>query len=540
MDVKSERDELDIVDRLRSGQYTRRHVLRTAAMGAAGLGLGSGLIAFLEACASGGGGTTTAGGSLVFGLSSYPPSFNPFLNTGAAAQAILWSVHRGLVGYDSKGNIRGEIAETWDVQGASVYTFHLRKNAKFHNGDPVTAADVKYSLDFIRDTANAAYSYTDLKIISDVQAVDNNTVKVTLSQPSASFLPILAEPNIPMVSQKFAAANPNDWMGAGPFTIKSQQKGSSVVLSKFKDFYTAGVPKLDTIKFSAYPDDNLRVTALKAGDVDFIDYPPWNAMDDIKADPNLVLDTTDNGGFMYLQFNCGVAPFNNVKVRQAIGYAINRQDIVDAVFFKHGAPLYGWPVDPSSPYYDQSLASHFSYNPDKAKQLLASAGYSKGFSATLLSNSTYGMHKDTAQAVQNSLTQVGIKLDLKLPDWATRVSLGTKGQFEFAVEGGGGYYIDPDYLAILAQSGSPLDGPTNFDDPQIAELLKQGRASVDVATRKPIYTQLQSRLNDLSPLMFLCWRAQGYAYNKKVQGFLNPPGFLTFYVSYPMDVTSVK
>src|SRR4029077_8692243 len=116
-------------------RYSRRQVLRTAGLGAASIGLGSALLVYLEACATGSTGSTSSGGTLKFGLSSYPPSFNPFLNTGAAAQAVLWSIHRGLVGYDAKGGFRGEIAQAWDIPSNTEYVFHLRQNAVFHIGD---------------------------------------------------------------------------------------------------------------------------------------------------------------------------------------------------------------------------------------------------------------------------------------------------------------------------------------------------------------------------------------------------------------------
>ena len=319
-------------------------------------------------------------------------------------------------------------------------------------------------------------------------------------------------------------------VGCGPYTISSSERGTRIDLAAFPGFYKEGLPKSKTLSFIAYQDENLRVAALEAGDVDIIEYVPWQAMDQVEANPNLVLDSTD-GPFMYLLFNVTQGPLADPKVRDAVGYAIKREDVMAAAFFGRGAPLNGMPVPESSPFYNAELANHWSYNPDRAKELLAEAGYGDGFRATMLSTAQYGMHQDTAAVCQQYLQQVGIDVELNLPDWATRVDLGNKGQYDMAVMGTAGQYNDPDALAnfVDGRRGASFVRSHGFSDDALNDLLDQGQAAIDQTERKAIYDRWQARALETVPLVGINWRSQGYATQTSVQGFANIPGFLTFY-----------
>jgi len=234
---------------------------------------------------------------------------------------------------------------------------------------------------------------------------------------------------------------------------------------------------------------------------------------------------------MYLVFNANAKPFGDARVRRAIAHAIRRDEIVKAAFFGRGAGLEGLPVPEGTEFYNAKLAHGFAYDQAKAKSLLAEAGLAGGFSCKLLATAQYGMHKDTASVVQQHLGEIGIAVELVLPDWATRVSLGNKGQYEFAVQGSASDSNDPDGLASLLAGNLSPSYTRSFalDIPQVDQLLAAGRAEFDPAMRRAIYAELQSVYLDQAPLVGLAWRAQGYAMTKAVQGFHNMPGALTFY-----------
>ena len=288
-----------------------------------------------------------------------------------------------------------------------------------------------------------------------------------------------------------------------------------------------------------YADENLRVAALQSGDVDLIEYVPWQSMGAIEGNPSLSLQNTE-GPFMYLLFNGRSGPFADARVRLAVAHAIKREDIVKAAFFGRGSPLAGVPIPPGTPFYDAGLANGWATDIDKSKSLLAAAGLPNGFSCKLLGTSTYGMHKDTAAVMQQHLAAVGIQAELVLPDWATRVALGNRGQFELSLNGTTADSNDPDGLSsLLATNLSPsYVRSVGISIPRLDDLLAAGRAEFDQAMRKTIYDEMQRVALAKAPMVGLAWRAQGYGMSRAVNGFQNLPGALTFYSGTTLEQTS--
>ena len=205
--------------------------------------------------------------------------------------------------------------------------------------------------------------------------------------------------------------------------------------------------------------------------------------------------------------------------------------MIAAAFFGRGNVLGGIPLQKSSPFYDAKYQDRWGYDPDKAKALMKEAGKANGFNATLLSTAQYGMHKNTAEVVQQSLAAIGINVKLNLPDWAKRVTLGNRGQYDFAVMGSAGDFNDPDALTkfmdgSLSASYARSHG---FKDERISSLFAAGRQEADLEKRKVIYAELQQRALDQAPIIPINWRAQGYGFQNYVSGFTNIPGFLTFF-----------
>jgi peptide/nickel transport system substrate-binding protein len=470
----------------------------------------------------------TTPGKLVFGLSSYPPNFAPFANTGTAAATAKLMFHRGLLGYGPDGALRGELAERWEHTEDGAWVFHLR-DALFQNGQPVTSSDVAWTIEQIAAEKSTAYLRAECQRISKIETPDAKTVLFHTKEPMATLPLLLATFYVPIVA-KGTSEGMSPGVGAGPFRLVGQERGVSLDFEAFDKFYRPGEPKLKSVRMVAYADENARVAALQAGDVDLIEYVPWQSMTSIESDPKLSLQVTE-GPFMYLVFNANAKPFGDSRVRRAIGHAVRRDEIVKAAFFGRGAPLEGLPIPAGTEFYDASLAKGHAYDQAKAKALLAEAGLAGGFSCKLLSTAQYGMHKDTAAVVQQHLGEIGIQVELVLPDWPTRVALGNKGQYEFAVMGSGADSNDPDGLSgFLAGNLAPsYTRSFGIDIPRIDQLLAAGRAEFDAAKRHATYLELQKIFLDEAPFVGLAWRAQGYAMAKQVQGFHNMPGALTFY-----------
>lgn len=479
----------------------------------------------------------TTPGKLVFGLSSYPPSMAPWANAGTAAATAKLMFHRGLLGYGPDGVLRGELAETWEHAADGAWVFHLR-DALFQNGEKVTSADVAWTIEQIAAEKSTAYLRAELQRLVRVETPDAKTVRLITKEPNATLPLVFASYFLPIVAKGSLADHPAG-IGAGPFMLTNEERGVSLEFKAFDKFFRPGLPKLQSVRMVAYADENLRVAALQAGDVDLIEYVPWQAMGAIEADPKLSLQTT-SGPFMYLTFNAKVAPFGDARVRRAIAHAVKREDIIKAAFFGRGDPIEGLALPKGTPFYDPAYATGLAYDPAKAKALLAEAGHANGFACKLLSTAQYGMHKDTATVVQQHLAAVGIQAELVLPDWATRVALGNRGQFEMAVMGTAADSNDPDGLAPFLDGSLAPSYVRSFglDVPKLDQLLAAGRAEFDAAKRRAIYAELQQTYLQEAPMIGLCFRAQGYAMARAVKGFQNLPGALTFYSGSTFETTT--
>ncbi len=472
---------------------------------------------------------------LKYALSAFPPGLDPFRHEGGASIVAKLQIMRGLLGLDADGEIVGELAESWeeDEQG---YTFKLRDNAVFHNGDPVTAQDVVWTLEQITADGSTAYFVTDLAVISEAFAMDDKTVRVNLDTPTPGFLKLLATPYVPVLS---ASAGMEELVSAGPYKIASMEEGVSIDLEAFEDYYKEGFPKTKKLQLIVYADESLRVAALESGDVDIIEYVPWQSMSRVEENADLVLQET-TGPNMIINFNVEQAPFDDPRVRQAVAYAIKREDIVQAAFYGRGRPLLGLPVDENSEIANEATQELFSYDPEKAKALLEEAGV-VGQTVTLLSSSTYSMHQDTALVVQQYLNAVGLNCELELPEWGARVAQGNEGQYQFCINGSSTVVNDPDGLTAMIGSGTPTYKRSyGYSNAQIDQLLTEGRHELDAAKRQEIYEQIAQLMKEDVPLCPLTRRTQGFGTQSNVDGFVALVGSSNTYSGFTLEATTLS
>ena len=475
-------------------------------------------------------------GMLTFGLSSYPPSIQPWANTGTAAATIKLMIHRGLTGFAPDGSLRAELAESWAPEGTGAWVFKLR-DAMFQNGEKVTSADVKWTIEQVVGEKSTAYLRSQMKAIKKIETPDDKTVRFVMKEPVATLPLMFANFHMPIIWRDSDAKSP---VGAGPFVIKAQERGVSIDLEASGKYYKPGLPRLKAIRAVAYADENLRVAALQAGDVDLIEYVPWQSMETIGKDTGLTLDAVD-GPYMYLIFNATKPPFNDARVRKAVAHAIKRDESVKAAFFGRGAGLAHLPIPKVSEFFNPAYENGWKYDTALARKLLAEAGHPDGFTCSFLSTAQYGMHKDSAEVVQQNLAAIGIKAELNLPDWATRVTIGNKGQYDMAMMGDAAASNDPAGL-VKANEGSLSSSLTRsfgLKTDKITALIKAGRAEFDAAKRKAIYGKLEAEVIEEAPMVGLAWRSQGYAMQKRVTGFKNLPGALTFYAGTTFEDAAV-
>src|SRR5699024_8954845 len=191
--------------------------------------------------------------------------------------------------------------------------------------------------------------------------------------------------------------------------------------------------------------------------------------------------------------------------------------------------------------YEEKYTDQYHKDVDKAKELLKEAGYPNGFEATLLASSDYSMHEQTAVAVQDALKEVGIEIELELPDWATRSDRTSSGDYDFVVTGTSADITDPDWFSSYIAGGEPsLNTSAYFDDDEINKLLKEGRKNIDEKERENIYSQLYERTLDQSPFVFINWRKESYGMQEGIQGFKNLDGFMSFQSGITLEDTYIE
>lgn len=478
------------------------------------------------------------GSILKIGLSSEPPRLAAGGDQGTAALVLNSIMQRGLLTYDDNGNVVDGLTKSHRQVNDTTLEFHLRKGLTFQDGSPLTSENVKKSLEYLAVPDHSARIYSAAKDIAKVETPDESTAIIKLKTPNAAFLDYLADPTAAILPDAALKPGVANTLGAGPFKLTEYKKGVSMTFEKFNGYYAADDVRLKKLEVDFYPDGQARTNALLNGDVQLIDYVPWENFSTIKANKDLVLDSQP-GTFMYLVANTTQGPFKNAKVREAVAFAVNRKKIVQGVFSGSGKVLTGIPIPEASPFYNPSKQHEYSYDPAKAKALLREAGYPNGFSAKILATSQYAFHQDTAISVQADLKAVGINLTVDAPDWATRIQKGTAGQYDIAVNGTGGNVNDPTFLSDLLIGPANYRRPFGYQDDKVSQLLAEGVRTLNEEKRKNIYDTLQDQLAATAPIIPLTTREQGFAYSKRVTGFKNLPGFTSFYSGYTLAKTDL-
>ncbi|ANY09324.1 ABC transporter substrate-binding protein [Pseudonocardia sp. HH130630-07] len=493
----------------------------------------------LSACGSGSPVDDEGRPILNFGLSGEPATLRPGADQGAASLFVVSLLHRGLVAYDADGAVVPALASSWETTGDTTHTFTLRPGLTFHDGTALTSADVARTLEFLADPANSARIASAMGSVAEARTPDATTVVVRHSEPNAAFLAYLADPSAGVLPPSAFGPDAENTVGAGPFRLVRESSGFAMTLERFDGYHDAGSVRLGGVEISYYTDGNARTNALLSREVDLIDYVPWESFDQIDSDPDLTLDA-QSGLVMYLAFNVTEGPFADARVRRAVAHAINRDNVVRSVFSGHARPVAGPPVPVESPFHDPGLADAWAHDPDRARALLAEAGYPGGFTATLLTTSQYAFHQDTAVSVQADLAAVGIAVTLDNPDYATRIQQGNAGDYQLAVNGNGGIVNDPAFLSDFLVGPANYKRSFGFTDPVTEELLAQGLRTTEPAARAAVYRRLQQRIADTTPFAMISDRAQAFARSGRVQGFRNLPGFLTFDSGYTATTTTVQ
>lgn len=360
--------------------------------------------------------TEEGGSHITIGIPQDLDSLVPSLSQGAGTQEILYNIYEGLYKPDSEGNLVPAVASDYTMsEDGLVYTFTLRDGIKFHNGNPVTVEDVKYSIETCAGLNGGEPVISAFSNIESVEAPDDGTVVITLKESSSPFMAILSTVEAAIVPADADDLQTNP-VGTGPYRFVSRSLQENVVLERFDDYW--GEPAhIKDITLKVLADSDSIVMNLEGGAVDLVARVSTQQAAELGDDFEVLEGTMNLVQAMYL--NNAAAPFDNEKVRQALCYAVNKQEILDFVSGGKGTPVGSSMFPAFGKYYVEELNDLYTTDLEKAKALLAEAGYPDGFSFTMKVPSNYQQHVDTAQVVAEQLKQINVTANIELIEWET-------------------------------------------------------------------------------------------------------------------------
>ncbi|HLZ31802.1 MAG TPA: ABC transporter substrate-binding protein, partial [Chloroflexota bacterium] len=468
------------------------------------------------------------GGTLILARQGEATNLDPQKVPAFTSQRVFELIYSRLTSLTGDLTVQPDLAESWTVSGdGKTYTFKLRQ-AKWHNGDPVTSGDVKFTFDRILtvDGSVAKSLFTD---IDHVDTPDPQTVVFVLKQPNVTILPYMASPNASIVSEKVAGANANDLskkeaaIGSGPFKLAEWVPDNYMLLQANKDYYLPGLPYLDAIRINIVPDQAGLVAALRTKAADMALIEDAQTAQSLRQENGITLDARPSPNYNLLFINTARKPFDNVKVRQAISYAIDRQQIIDTVALGEGEAT--GPIAPALTQYAIPVSQYPSYTRDvaKAKQLLQEANVGP-IEFTMLTETTEPTYaKDIAQIVQQQLADVGIKMNIELLEFAQWVQRWLKADFDMAPGLNGGN-ADPDYYIFrYFTTDGNLNFVTSYQNQTVSDAIKQARTTTDVARRKQLYQTAQTQLVDDAPFIWTYVPRDYVAFLNTTKDFVHIP-----------------
>jgi peptide/nickel transport system substrate-binding protein len=510
-----------------------RRLPRRQFLGAAALtGLGAGSAgSLLAACASSpAAGNVSSGsrrgGNLIFARTADPGTLDP---APAQDNEAIWTI---LNLYDCLYTVTpdGHGSMPWLAVGHEIssdqltWTFHVRPGVKFSDGKPLTAADVKFTLERSAKNVNGYI----LASVSGIDAPDAATVVIHTKHPWGPLpgdLSLYSTAILPKDLNGMSAAefftHP---VGTGPFVLDSWTKGQQLKVSRNPHYWRKGRPLLDSITFTTVPDDNTRVLQLRGGQADIVEFPPFAVISSLQATPGIKVNLFPSTWVSYIGMNEKKPQFADVHVRRAISYAINRDAIIKSVLFGHAQPAASF-FSPGWAFYNPKTPKLW-FDPATAKQELSKSKFPKGFSATYAVVAGDTINSAIAQIVQANLKAIGINLSIQSYDQSAFSALTSKAQYDLAPN----YYTldigDPDEntpWAIDSVYGGSWSLDTWYNNPEVLNLTYQSERTIDPTKRAAIYAKIQEIVAMDCPFAELYYQPYPYAQKTSVQGFTIPP-----------------
>jgi peptide/nickel transport system substrate-binding protein len=434
--------------------------------------------------------------ALVVQTGTEPPGLDLTATPASATAAVVfYNVQECLVKVDAHGKLVPWLAERWHTSDNRNYTFFLKKGVRFHNGRELKAADVKFVIERAMNPETKHPYPQYYAAIGDIIVKDDYTITFSLKSASANFLLNLARQGSVIYPREAVETLKSAPVGTGPFTLGEWVRGDRIVLKRNPDYHVKGLPKLDQVTFRFIPDPNAALAALKAGDIDasLFGLGPEHVAD-LKKDPRFEVIVGETTNDVIMAMNNSRKPFTDVRVRRALTYGINKPEIVKLAMFGMGRVI-GSNVDPLNPYFID-LANAMPYDPERAKKLLAEAGYPNGFDTVLKVAPQYYYTVRSGEVIVDQLAKLGVRVKIEQIEWGQWLSrVWKEADYDLTIIGHAeawdiANYANPKYYF-------------RYDDPKFQELFKKSEVTLDDKTRRQQYAQMQKMLVEDAPVVFL-------------------------------------
>jgi peptide/nickel transport system substrate-binding protein len=490
----------------------------------------------------------TRGGTLVFGRQVDCIYLDPVHTAQNADIWISLNVYDTLTEPSDDGKtVTPGLAESWTTSAdGKAITFKLRPNLKFADGSPLTAADVKWSLERAANKETGGEFQFLLASITGVDVQGDGGVVVKLAHPDPALLQALATFNAGIMSEKLVMAAPGATLeekskafadhplGSGPFFVKSWSRNSEMVLARNPYYWRMGadakpLPYLDGIRFVIIPDDATRILKLKAGEIDAAEFVPYSRVAELKADPKLDMVLFPAAQVNYFTMNDRPTlkdgtknPLNDIKVRQALNYATDKEALIQVVTYGTGTPERSFM--PMSTPLSYGPAPLYPYDPKKAKQLLAEAGLDKGFDITIQTLSGNADDVAKAAALQQMWAPLGVRLKVEQMENAARLARYKAADFQMLTSLWTNDIDDPNEVASIFTYYPTIENRhSGWDDKRNDALFEQSQLELDPAKRAAEYKEIQERYAAAAPIIFAFEVPYPVALSKKVHDFVQIP-----------------
>lgn len=470
-----------------------------------------------------------AGNTLVIGVHQEATTLDPANHRDRVTETIIRNMYDGLLTRTTDMELVPELAESWEQASGTEWIFYLQKGVKWHDGEAFTAEDVKFTIDrlvkegMINGITSPRKSL--LGTVNGAEVIDTYAVKLTLDAPMPhllAFLPfqeMVAKHYVEDVGDDYLAGHP---MGTGPFKFVRWDKGTQIVMERFEDYYggspdiaPVGPAQVERVIFKVIPETSSRIAALQAGEVDIITKVPTDLMGQIEADPNVEIALCNGTRSYFIGMNCVEGLFTDKRVRQAMNYAIDMELIVEALYSGLGEVI---PTILSPNAFGFADLDPYPYDPEKAKELLAEAGYPNGFSVVI---DTEDFIKDVAEAYAQMLREIGIDASVQVWEWGVLKPelLAHKRQMWLGDWGNGS--MDPQGIFIPKLGTDARGNYTGYSNKTLDLLFRLSATTLDRDERAQCFIEGQKIVYDECPMIWGYVTKEIYGKSKRVQNW-NP------------------